>query len=1010
MKLPRLIINLVIVNLILSYRASAYTATPRWGQATALVNDALFVHGGFSDPSNAYSYTSAPIINDLLYLPLSSSFDISDPPWVLISSSSNSSTKPGPALAWHTLSPVNTTEILLFGGLPAISSPTVLTLRADSAWWLNIFNRLVPSWWQGPMSWADEPIRRIHHTATTTTKGLVIIVGGERADGSKITFSEHYLFDPNAPSFTQLSATNSPPGITGHVAILLPDGRLLVFGGVNSQTSDLISFSTIWVLDTSSMSWALLAVATDTLPNPRRAFAAVLIAGEKIVIHGGSDATFQTTYSDGWILDTTQNPATWTQIDSLNQLGGRRDHYAVSSGDQVIFGFGYGAFGPSTAGPIVWKPSDGSFPTTYSPPSPSSVTRTLPGPTQTSDSNHPNHSGGGGGTGNPSGTSDPNQPTTPPLNGDDNNKDKAKKTTAIAVGTIVGALALLAGGVLVVYYVRRKGSSEGQRFSLLNEDDPDISHMAGGAVAAYPFGDKAPSGAARWRPIRSWNVGGALTAVPAGIIGIAGARRTQQRRDMLADEDTREFGWNDWRGKNNSSWSIMSIMKGSRTRQPSHGSYSSYANLGTGTPRREKSDPFSDGASLLRDDEIGFVGAAAPGQGTTRPSTRREISHASARSSWSYIDPFADPIPEEYTDIPESSLPKRPRPEPTQPLTIQTVLPSVREVHVLSPVTEASRGSQSQSDLTSTQSSYNHSNDHSLTPLESGSRTSQTSYNPTLYGQRPSSLIDSSSSQPVRRSDSWWSRFSRTAFLDRRGSGSRHGGMYDIRDPNPPPRLVPIEENQNSGSAGSGDSPGSKRANSVKRALSRRGSRMYTAGHGKSISSIQTANTDALERVAGMDVVQRERTGSDSRRESSGSYESSWITEDSGPLSNVAHGVDMSFSLISPAEMTYTEASADGPSPSVPPPVAKPPSKNTPSPPLSPSSSGTSLSSPPPRPTSGSAVAARVEAYERRMSQSEETKPVTTGKRRHSATSYGLAPRPSLFVANPDHSAGPPED
>lgn len=544
---------------------------------------------------------------------------------------------------------------------------------------------------------------------------------------------------------------------------------------------------------------------------------------------------------------------------------------------------------------------------------------------------------------------------------------------------------------------------------MINEDDHDSPHVAGGAVPTRSFGGKESDDQNRWRPLKSWHIGGALTALPVGIVSISGTRRTQQRRDMLADEDTREFAWNDWRGRNNSSWSILSFMKGSRTRQPSRGSYSSYANL---TPRREKSDPFSDGAAFLLPDDIG---TAAPGHGTTRPSTRRETSYASSRSNWSYTDPFVDPITDEYTDIPESSLPRRPRPEPTQPLTIQTVLPSVREVHILSPVTEASRGTQSQSDLTSSQSSYSHSNDHSLTPFESGSRSSQTSYNPPLHSPRPSSLIDSTSNHRIWRSDSWWSRFSRTAFLDRRGSGSRPGGMYDIRDPNPPPRLVPIEENQHSGSAGSGDSPGSKRSNSVKRVLSRKGSRSYAPGHGRSMTSIRTADTDALERMAGMEVVQRERTSSGSHRGSSGSYDSGWTGEDGDRnLFNVVHGVDMSFNSTSPFAMSYAEASAARPStpPSVSPPLNK---NNSPSPPLSApsssaSSSNTSSSSPRPRPPSGTAVAARVQAYERRMSQTQEpTSPTATNQKRQ-ATSYGLVPRPSLYVANPDHKVGPSED
>ncbi|KAL0579047.1 hypothetical protein V5O48_002940 [Marasmius crinis-equi] len=1021
MNLSRLLHNLAILHLILSYRAAAYSPGPRWGQAVALVNDALFVHGGFYDPSNSYSYTAAPIIDDLLYLPLSSPFDLSSPPWVLVSSSSNSSTKPGPALAWHTLSPVNTTEILLFGGLPAVSSPTVLTLRADSAWLLNIFNRLVPSWWQAPMSWAGEPIRRIHHTATSTPKGLVIIVGGERADGSKLTFSDHYIFDIDRSSFILLPTSNAPLGITGHAAILLPDGRLLVFGGFDSSSGALVPFSTIWVLDTNTLTWSVLAIATGTLPNPRRAFAAVLIAGGKIVIHGGSDATFQTTYSDGWILDTSQNPATWVEVSSLTELGERRDHFGIPSGDEVMFGFGYGPSGPAPPTPVIWNPSDGSFPSTYNPPKPSSpASPTIPGPTQTLNPTDGNGNG-------PTGTFDPNNPSaTPPLNGGDNNK--SKKTAAIAIGTIFGVLGLIAGAVVAVYYVRRRRSIEEARFTMLNDDDPDSPHTAGGMFPTRFHDEKSPGEGDRWRPMRNWKLGGALTAVPVGVVGIAGTKRTGQRVDMLADEDTREFGTHDWRRRNNSSWSLMSFMRRNRSQEPSFGSYNSYANLGTGSPRREKSDPFSDGAALLQDEETGFIGAAAPGSGrdSHRPFNRRQISQASTLSSYSYTDPFADPIREQYTDFPASSSSRRP---PAQPLSIQTVLPAVgepQEPHVLSPVTEASRDSRSQSDFTSTQSSHSHSNNHdlALSPFDTGSRTSQTSY----HNTRPSSLIDTMSSQQMRRSDSWWSRFSRTAFLDRRGSGSRHpGGMYDIRDPNPPPRLGAIEESQNSGSAGSGDSPGSKRSNSVKRALSRKGSRPYTAGHGKSMSSIRTADSEALERMASMNVTQRERTGSGSQRESSGSYESGFL-EEGGAFPGVVHGVDMSFSSSSPTDMTSPEAAAVA-RVSAPPVVQPPPAvvsalhkhSLTPSPPLpappsSASSSSSSLASAgsgnrPIRSPSGTAVAARVKAYERRMSQAQdEAAPPSPKKRRKSSVSYGLVPRPSLYVANPDHRAGPSGD
>lgn len=320
---------------------SDYKAS-RWGQATVIINNALFIHGGKTDPFNSFGYQSAPNSNDLLYLPLSSPFNGSSPPWQLLNSPSNSSSSQGPTLSWHTLSAFNTSHILLFGGQPGPNSPTVLVDAADSASLLNVFNRLEPEWIFETMSWANEPVRRIHHSTATSISGSIYIIGGQKADGSNNAFSEHYIFQPNIPSFTVLSGENGPPDISGHASVILADGRLLVFGGY-SQSQDLtLPFSTIWVLDTTqpSPSWSLLAVSTSSLPTPRRAFAVALLSNGIVLIHGGSDAVLQNNFADGWILNTTQNPMAWTQVDALSQLGARRDHFAVPYDDQVIFGFG----------------------------------------------------------------------------------------------------------------------------------------------------------------------------------------------------------------------------------------------------------------------------------------------------------------------------------------------------------------------------------------------------------------------------------------------------------------------------------------------------------------------------------------------------------------------------------------------------------------------------------------------------------------------------------------------
>lgn len=88
------------------------------------------------------------------------------------------------------------------------------------------------------------------------------------------------------------------------------------------------------------MTWTVVTTDTSALPSPRIAFAAAYLDRGLILIHGGSDIALQSSYSDGWILDTTKNPWTWTRLGALSQIGAKRDHFATTLGGHVIFGFG----------------------------------------------------------------------------------------------------------------------------------------------------------------------------------------------------------------------------------------------------------------------------------------------------------------------------------------------------------------------------------------------------------------------------------------------------------------------------------------------------------------------------------------------------------------------------------------------------------------------------------------------------------------------------------------------
>jgi hypothetical protein len=311
----------------------------RWGQAASLVNDVLFVQGGKVTVAGQ-TYDSAPATNDVLYLSLDAPFSVTSPPWDYVGGSYNACSTQGPPVAYHTLSAYATSGLLLFGGEPSPGDAYDMTGH-DSASELDIFDRLDPSWTCQNAGWASEPMRRIRHAAGAFG-GRVWIVGGEKADGSNIGLSDHWVFDHSVPQFTQLTASAGPPDIYGHAAIMLEDGRLVVFGGYTPSTSTAHMLDTAWVLDTtqSGAAWTSPSIATSSLPSPRVNFAATSIGNGQIIIHGGSDQPRDAVYNDGWILDTTQSPWAWTSVSALSQIGGRTDHFAVHYGSQVIFGFG----------------------------------------------------------------------------------------------------------------------------------------------------------------------------------------------------------------------------------------------------------------------------------------------------------------------------------------------------------------------------------------------------------------------------------------------------------------------------------------------------------------------------------------------------------------------------------------------------------------------------------------------------------------------------------------------
>ncbi|KAF7322615.1 Adagio protein 1-like [Mycena chlorophos] len=1008
---------LLYIALLISAVHAAFSPPPRWGQATSIITSSLFVQGGKQDSTNSQSYTGADAQGDLLLLSLEYSFSVDSPPWQFVSNPANESQSHGPAVAWHTMSVFNETFQLIFGGDP---TPTASSFTdPDSAWLLDMLDHAAPEFEDEPSNWDGEPIRRIHHTAVTSISGEVYIFGGEKADDSGILFSDNYVFSPFAGTFTPLPTAGAPPAMTGHGAVILENEQVWLFGGLSAD--GLLSFETFYIFDTTTNTWSTQNTVSANVPAPRRAFAFVLYE-DIILIQGGSDRNFLNFFADGWIYNITDS--TWTQIEILAEIGPRRDHFAVYYGGQIIMGFGYGAYAPANTSIIVYDPSSQTFSPTYNaPPVTATISATIPLPSVTlsntftshpfsgtiSSSVHPTSTNGHSGGGSGSGSGKPSQ----------------KKITTIAVGAVVGVLAFVAAGLAVVWLIRRHERKRWLEGGVGGDFAPLNGAEGGGGPTAVHMSDAPPEHAG--------GVAGAVNTVGAAVsswagwvaggLGLAGAAAVTQdrkeRRDMLADEDTRDFGYGDWYdvGDNRSSRS--------RLRQTSGGSTWSLSNIFRPKARREASaaSGLSYGESLLavpdeKDpfrDEMNVAGGRMkrPGPGRRQSSFTSYVSVASTQSG--YLDPFADPLALSERDI----------------ATPGALLAAVRPT-MLSPVTEVSRSSGSAS-------SMDHNTSSSLiTPFDSLSRAStfgmssnqshlnspfgQSSPAPGSSKQQPraSSILDmrpQQPDQPMRRSDTWWARFAGKSLLDRRSSrgASTSRAPMEFRDPTPlPARLGFVQEETASVMADShrSSSDGSQKQPSPSNTRSG-GPFARMSHHGKSMSSIQTADSAALERMGDVGVMLRgnRQSASTSTRGSEntnsgddGQFRTSWHPPEQDEN-------DIIFTA-SPVEMVPASAFALSPSP---PPAAH----QVPLPSSLPASSKHSLASTPPasiRPplstassgsSSNASVADRVKAYERRMSQDvtsmqPPTTPPPPKKKTHKhGASYGLIARPNLFVANP---------
>ncbi len=187
---------------------------------------------------------------------------------------------------------------------------------------------------------------RISHTATLLPNGKVLMAGGLN-DIAYLSSAD--IYDPSSGTWSTTAPMNTLRAV--HTATLLPNGKVLVAGG-SSGTSTYLSTSQLY--DPSTGAWS----TTGSLSTMRSSHTATLLPNGKVLVVGGGNA--------GGKLSTAElyDPAsgTWATTNAMNTA--RYGHTAtlLPNGKVLVAGGSNGAVVYSTA--QLYDPSTGTWATT----------------------------------------------------------------------------------------------------------------------------------------------------------------------------------------------------------------------------------------------------------------------------------------------------------------------------------------------------------------------------------------------------------------------------------------------------------------------------------------------------------------------------------------------------------------------------------------------------------------------------------------------------------------------
>lgn len=259
------------------HRVKVASSPPgRWGHTLSCLNGSwLVVFGGCGRQG---------LLNDVFVLDL----DAQQPTWKEVAGA-------GPPLprSWHSSCTVDGSKLVVSGGCTdagvLLSDTFLLDLTMDKPMWREI-----------PSSWT--PPSRLGHTLSVYGRTKILMFGGLAKSGQlRLRSSDAYTIDleDDEPQWRQLGSNGflgaaAPPPRLDHVAVSMPCGRIIIFGG---SIAGLHSASQLFLLDPSEEkpTWRILNVPGQP-PKFAWGHSTCVVGGTRVLVLGGHTG-------EEWILN-----------------------------------------------------------------------------------------------------------------------------------------------------------------------------------------------------------------------------------------------------------------------------------------------------------------------------------------------------------------------------------------------------------------------------------------------------------------------------------------------------------------------------------------------------------------------------------------------------------------------------------------------------------------------------------------------------------------------------------